>query len=822
MDTEFRDVINSNVIAGNKFSGPTTITINAAKILTPSSHVEELSQSQRYKQCLDVCKNFFSSPDAAKTFRNTKGFASADWILQEEAFIKWQETCDPLKLLTIKAQPFTGKSVLMKRAVQHCLNNSKVITLYHFFHDPAPEAAATCFRAFISQLLDQVPEVPSEDLQRWAKVIGDKRHHEFSSVDTLLKAIVDILLANKDTLKSGVRIFVDAVEDCQETRLEGATSSDGHDSSQTPLELLKSLQNLSQSAHNTGIEIGIFVARRHLPEYGVLEPPTEQIDLQQYIAEEVPKFLREQLKKLDREEWDKYNLLRTLMKTGSHNFLWATVKSEKILENVGADNYDELVELASEVLDDHVALYRSALSQLKASKDSSRLAQLLKVGLGTFRPLTADEFRHGLAFMDESGFKRKNMADWEKSSQGRSAAVFKNYIQRASGGLLSTIPRIKGSVDDYERWGDDEDTAEEHHVLFIHRSAEIFLRSQSGYEELCIASEASLEQACHLQLFHICKSVLEHCGLRGRDDVKILRYALEFWLRHARECGNLLDHVALPDFLRSCSDRKGQRFVEQHMDIIFDSQSLEALLLDDGEGLMVLLSTMGCTSMLRKHVESCKTCQQTVAAENPSADDEETFRRRRNSLNNAIVGGYADTIQYLLEICQPNDMNLLCDGRTILYDACYFAISQKGPKKEEMMGVVRTLMDLGADPCVRSLRLYEYVLQMAIQLGDEDMLRELLRDKERAPKLFRAKMKAKGWTALHFTIKSQWQNTTEQLHILKLVLELAPKSSGLLQVPDNDGKTPLDLAEEMGDDHGDDMLEALERFAEEDEEEEEI
>lgn len=320
----------------------------------------------------------------------------------------------------------------------------------------------------------------------------------------------------------------------------------------------------------------------------------------------------------------------------------------------------------------------------------------------------------------------------------------------------------------------------------------------------------TLDQHCHLALSRVCIRVLDVCRLRGTDKVKVLGYACTYWLPHAQRCQDAgLDvEEELPEFMRKCKAKKTTRAIEESIKMLRMSQAKEAHLLEGQASMLVLLSTMGCTSLLRRHLETCVECDEACKSGDP--------RLYRAALLNSIIGRHPDTSSFLLEHRSQRDINELFDNTTPLYDASYFASSGEARDRVQRMDLVRFLISRGADPAVHSRLGYEYPVHAAIALGNRPLIEELLKPSaSRAEQLMRLQRKRKGWTALHFAVESRRAHRG-RLAVLRTLLHHVPRGLGLLGLLDDDGNTPMALAEKMGGEEGEDFVEAFEDFEEED------
>lgn len=744
-------------------------------------------------------------------YHKPKTFDSAQWLFSQDAFQEWQslgvsdaQVASPT-FLTIKGKAFTGKSVLMRMAVEASLQNKKVITLRHFFGGISSDPIVELLRDLLHQLLWAIPneQKPWKDIDRWSKEIQDNQCAELSSSDRLKEAITRILVQGKDSL--AVRIFIDAIDDCLGDH-SGNMISDSAESGNTSVEVVKILMGILKPSLEARADVGICISRRHLPEYYVGESPSTTINLEEYMNQMIGPFIRQQLESIP-DSKKTIELLFELSRSGAHNFHWANLTCEALVKK-SCNSLEDLKRLASEVVENHETLYCRALRHSWHKYPTHR--PLLQIALSTFRQLTPKELRHAFAF-SSGEFDFGNMASWEKSAKGYTEASFREFLSDGTGGLLEIVTWKKRS-----RWAMNEQEAAEseesqHHVCFLHRSTETFLRSDRGLKELQAESRSHFEKHCHFLLAQICGMALQKCLFMGNDDVDILHYACEFWVRHAQLCGELGHDLQLPIFMEHCSSARCQRFIQQKVKLIQESMSPASIPLEDETSMMVLLSAQGCTNLLSKHADTCKVCTRAVPRPSSKKRPSDIFLK---SLSIAIMEGHFVTASYLLKLLPPQHIDVLLGrGMTILYRACYSHCNATSKEtKTEGLVFIHKLLSSDANPCEGYFGgAYEYPLHLAIATDNRSLIEALCRggDPGRLRDGGFTQLRAQfelgdhklQWPALHYAVKcnSGSRDARTRADTLAVLLREAPRGVGLLRQHDKDGKTALQLAEDMDD-----------------------
>ncbi|KAH7382544.1 hypothetical protein DE146DRAFT_231539 [Phaeosphaeria sp. MPI-PUGE-AT-0046c] len=725
------------------------------------------------------CKNALYHPDLLHRHSLIKSFDSSQWLFEHPIYLTWNtlSTSGEIShaLLTLKGNPGTGKSVLMKEASRRA-EDTDALVLHHFF-DRSKDSESTHFKTSLNkfctsilyQLLSKIEPKPWSFLEEWGDLLRFKPGLLPWNLTQLQDAIREVIVGHEKRGNVKVRIFIDAVDECGD---DGAIMQ-----SEEPLQLLRWIEKLLHSALDAGADVRVCVSRTHLPAYGGLEPPTQTIIVEAHNQSAIDTFVSSVLAKDNIDSWTQRALHKRIMDRCTNDFLWTTVVTESILAKSDDVKGKELLKLIDELPSTHKKMYERAL-QIAASPQGAETLRLLQVISIARRPMSVDEFREAIAFKSAVDFD--SIAEWERSKGGfESGERFKSYIRRESRGLVE--PYHTTQTDEYLR--------------FVHASVTTFLRDSHSFFAAAISPWA---QHSHLTFANICFRAIE---ADLADATAFNGYANENWVYHARDCEQLFLEISeIPTFMSNCAKRASKRVIEQQIHAIKDSpKATQSHLLEEKDGLLVLLATLGCTHVLRRHVEDCSRCKEDIAS---FAD------RYCKALQNSIIGRWTDTTMWLLEKhCDADfQVNQLYQDQTLLYKASYFG----------QLEVMSFLLDKGADPSQRSPIGYEYPLHVAIELGNEAVVRVLLQHTS-CHDQFKLRRNG-GNTPLHNAVKSR-QATRTKLGVLKLLLKKAPTGVGIMDIQDDKGDSVVTLARRLSEDGGrpyEKMLDEIEDFYEED------
>lgn len=678
-------------------------------------------------------------------------------------------------LLTLKGNPGTGKSVLMKEASSRA-DDTESLVLHHFF-DRSKDSDSAHFKtaldkfctSLLYQLLSKIEPKPWSFLEDWGELLRFKPGLLPWSLAQLQDAIREVIIGHEKRGGVKVRIFIDAVDECGDN---GAVMQ-----SEEPLQLLQWIEKLLRSAADAGADVRVCVSRTHLPTYGGLEPLSQTITVEEHNQSAIDTFVKSMLAKNNIDSWTQRALHKRIIDRCTNDFLWTTVVIESILAKCDDLKGPDLLKLIDELPSSHKQMYEKAL-QVAAGPQGTDTLRLLQVISVVRRPTSVEEFRQALAFKDPVDFD--SIAEWERSKTGfESGERFRNYIRRESRGLIEPYHIVET----------DE------HLRFVHASVTTFLKDPHSVFPTSISPWA---QRSHLTFLDICFRAIE---ADLADAAALTRYANENWVYHARDCEQLFHEASdLPTFVSNCAKRASKRVLGRQIQAIKDSpQATQSHLLEADDGLLVLTATFGCTHVLQRHIGTCARCQEDIAFFSD---------RYCKALQNSIIGRWTETTMWLLEKHCVADfkVNDLYQDQTLLYKASYFG----------QVEVINFLLEKGADPRQRSPIGYEYPLHIAIELGNEAVVRVLLQHAS-CHEQFKLRRNG-GNTPLHNAVKSRQPNRTK-LAVLKLLLNKAPTGIGIMEVEDDKGDSVVALARRLSEDGGrphEKILDEIEDFCDED------
>ncbi|CAG2011585.1 unnamed protein product [Fusarium graminearum] len=725
--------------------------------------------------------------------RNPKRFPDTTWLFENSHYRQWLGNNPPNTespgMITLRGALGSGKSVLMKRAFEEVETSDSNVNIWHCFESsPKPDASRLkkssrgfLFSLFV-KLLESVEHKPWDEIRQLSQDLQDTDDAIEHIPDEVFENLIEsLLILNKTTDGDKTvtfRLFIDALEQCSNTAMDtGSKLTDGNDGIKNMLHFLKELEDLRRTDH---VDIRICVSRRYTPTFSHLEPPTTVIRVEDHIGHLVKAFLKDELAKMHDNKLFHFFFPR-LEDHVLNGYLWASLFLDRIKAEASISRRLDQFKILDHIPHKVQEMYKDVLSMLDKSHNI-RAVRLLQTALVAVEPMTLNQLRHALGFMEEFPFS--SIQEWEQSrAREPTGEHFVTCLRELTYGLLTTsLPKVSYFFN-YQKFSTrpipvPQDTPI---VCFTHSTTENFFRNAAndGWNDL---AKELVDSKSNLALLEACFRALAIFG--SEEDIEeftFINYACEFWLHHAREADNLLDTIdrgMIPDFVLRCTNVT-TLLLKRQKKLLERSHAKEHLGLNQPQaGFMTYAATFGCTGLLRMHL---KECQQCTDLNNPQLQTV-----LRTALQSSITWGWYETAEYLISVYCRAGFSLENDG-FLLYKACY-----AGDIK-----TVEFLLSKGADASVEYHRGYIFPLHAAIAKGRADIVNLLLsRAGTNAPSLLAQKGIESATTAFHFVINVQRPSASKGAILEKMLLYI-PKGSKVLEAKDRNGNTPLSLVEKL-------------------------
>jgi ankyrin repeat protein len=425
-------------------------------------------------------------------------------------------------LFWIKGNPGTGKSVLMKSAVQSMAHiNTRDVVVSFFITGRGTHLQKTplgLFRALLNGMLEYFPQYLSQLTQLFedrGKRFGAYEAGRWNWVEKELQDFISRVLA-EGTNHRPVLIFVDALDECG---TEAARS------------LLTYFKDLMKNVECEGGQLKICFSSRHYPILGLDTIPA--IWVEEGNNKDIQFVIQDLLKEVEPAETRK-ELEEKVLAKAQGGFQWAVLVCNKVIKEktygTKAQKLHRMLKLIPEALDE---LYSDILSDVQET-ERHQMLKLFRWVLFAERPLSAQELRDAIS-IDEDTDCRASLRNHESWSD--TLADFELHVKHISRGLVEF--QTRDIWEQYEPGGEDSDRE----AQFIHQSVADFLLN----DFLCRGDQKVFNTPVgdgHHQLSRSCikyltlDEVLEDAQLpryKLWSKFQLIPYAVQFLFHHIQK-----------------------------------------------------------------------------------------------------------------------------------------------------------------------------------------------------------------------------------------------------------------------------------------------
>jgi len=603
--------------AGHKYSS-TSVGGNAHAHFGDVNHLHyHLAPSQEDKYATLHDSLTFERMDARHRNVDKAMPDTCQWLFSHKQFEVWRDrskTTDHHDLLWIKGKPGSGKSTIMKEALEWAeekWSTETEIVLSYFFNARATgeleKSSLGMYRSLLHQLLSIVPDIHPLFLSTfWLKEKGG-RTEDWSEIE--LQNFFFKIFALPPAILRPVNILIDALDEGQNDDVR---------------RMLDFLDGLRQRATLSAVQLRICLSSRYYPNitfesalFIYIDKESEQNrDIERYVA-----------KKLGGNHGPKADELRKeVVGKAAGVFLWVVLVVQKLKEmyDHGKPPSVMLKKLSSIPQDLH-NLFATLLNP--NDEDFEERITLLQCVMFSLRPLTPIELHLAI----QQAHAQSEMDETQDVNQVQAA----NYILNHSRGLVEFSTRKGYHQNRYE-------------VQFIHETVRDYLKASDVLSRKTLNAQDSLSlsltetgdmviaEACLQYILHFSESS-SPSGNRN-DDGKVeydhgswpwLKYARDYWWQHLQRSP------------RACTERISQL-------------SVSLITLEDVRSYKLLLWCITHeafeTSMTPLYIASFISVPKLVLAVLPrTADVNARGGKYGNALQAASVMGHLEVVRILLE-----------------------------------------------------------------------------------------------------------------------------------------------------------------------------
>lgn len=440
--------------------------------LQSAEEIPALPDGLTFDEELEQCMKSLYSPEAQTRFEDIEPayYKTYNWLFDHQVgFEDWLEGKNPSNIYWIQGKPGSGKSTVMKFAINHPLtrtllskytNNFWVVAGF-FFHDRGTtmqKSAEGFLREVLYQMIHHQKQLFALIYPIFARIPEHKGHSTNSSQSLAdgwtLKVLRDALelIGRKSTSELNICLFVDALDEHYGNHRE----------------LVLMLRSIAQLTDNPAFRVRLALAGRPenvfktafqgCPGFSIHEYTTD--DIRHYAEDRIQAEMPRELS-IEYEEALK-NLVESIVQKAQGVFLWVRLVVGEIIEGIcEGDTMEELISLLSTIPTELGELYtralrRSSRGSLEAlTRDRIEAYVMFQIASCALGPFSLDVFLAATHFLAAG---RGTYPDLQRLSEEQ----MERRLNSRSAGFLEVSRKTNGSVQ------------------FIHQTCKEFITSGDG------------------------------------------------------------------------------------------------------------------------------------------------------------------------------------------------------------------------------------------------------------------------------------------------------------------------------------------------------
>ncbi|KFZ03699.1 hypothetical protein V502_10733 [Pseudogymnoascus sp. VKM F-4520 (FW-2644)] len=388
---------------------------------------------------------------------------TCDWLFSTPEYDQWLDSnliSEHHGFIWIKGKPGSGKSTIMKHAVEAATNTAPLSIIITFFFNARgstelEKSILGMYRSVLFQIISKIPTILDDLLHLFSSKIKYGKVYEWNIGE--LQAILIMIMTRPQ--KYSLMWFIDALDECKDDEV---------------LKLVKFFENIGHTAVSSGISLHICLSTRHYPNIPIRWGIQLTLETQQGHDQDIMAYINSEFRAPHNPHVA--SILSELRSRSSGVFIWVILVVELLNTAFrrGERQLQQILDSVPKELDD---LFTNILKEDPSSKDQSILCfQWL---LFSRRPLNPEE----LYFAVLAGTEPKTIGKWdadEINSEG-----IGNFTLHISKGLLE-VSKTQGTVQ------------------FIHESVRDFFLLHDGFTKLEPNLATNVEGFSEERLKHCC------------------------------------------------------------------------------------------------------------------------------------------------------------------------------------------------------------------------------------------------------------------------------------------------------------------------------
>ncbi|KAI4262639.1 MAG: hypothetical protein L6R35_007375, partial [Caloplaca aegaea] len=401
----------------------------------------EFNKDQRYR-ILDALR--FRGIDARYATVTTAHSRTCKWLLQRPEYRDWLDVnkfSGHHGLLWIKGKPGSGKSTILKFAVQSVRKNmKKAVVIFFFFNargEDLEKSTVGMYRSLLSQLLRELPDL-QEVLDRFT--LAQDADTFDSQIDRL--PLQSLFAAAIQRLgKRQLICFIDALDESDEDQIR---------------HLVVFLEELGRPTTSFPTNFRVCLSSRHYPHISINCGIEMILEGQEGHVQDIANFLGSELKAGKGSQFEA--IKEEILNRASGVFLWVVLVVHILNKEYDHGRVHALRRRLREIPDGLDKLFEDILTRYNAR--SEELILCLQWILHAKRPLKREELYYAIL----SGTDEEALAPWDFEIV--TSQDMDKFILSCSKGLAETT-KSKSQT-----------------VQFIHESVRDFLLGKNGINKL--------------------------------------------------------------------------------------------------------------------------------------------------------------------------------------------------------------------------------------------------------------------------------------------------------------------------------------------------
>ncbi|KAF3070069.1 Ankyrin repeat domain-containing protein 50 [Trichoderma lentiforme] len=428
----------------------------------PSSNQLHLQEEKTYpvsdKQMVAILESLrFDQIEARQMTIKNAHAKTCRWLLHKSQYIDWLDTAkmnEHSGFLWIKGKPGTGKSTLMKFALNSAKKTMRdKIIIYFFFNargEDLERSTLGMYRSLLLQLLEKLPAL--QNILELPRAIS-KPGKEYHWTTEILINLLDQAIQNLK--ESSIICFIDALDECEENQIRN---------------MIRFFERVGESA--TAGSFRVCFSSRHYPHISISKGLNLILEGQEGHTQDMITYINSELKIGDSDLADE---IRTeLHQKASGVFMWVILVVDILNKEHDKGRIHILKKRLQEIPADLHALFRDILTRDR--EDTYGLLLCIQWVLFTKQPLRPEQLYFALL--------SDHLLEW--NSSGVTVSVMERFILNHSKGLTevtkSKVPTVQ----------------------FIHESVKDYLLKENGLRDIWPDLPADVRAESHERLKQCC------------------------------------------------------------------------------------------------------------------------------------------------------------------------------------------------------------------------------------------------------------------------------------------------------------------------------